>query len=68
METASAEKDVVKELKQMAERLKGVDKTPDEEIGQDEADSILGKFLDSEKKILGPYTLHVLFVQLKIFS
>ncbi|KAJ4839007.1 hypothetical protein Tsubulata_021465 [Turnera subulata] len=41
-ESASAEKDVVKDLKLMAERLKSVDKRPDEVLLEDEANAILG--------------------------
>jgi condensin complex subunit 3 len=41
----STEKDLVKELKQMAERLKSVDKQPEEELLEDQAKLILGKFL-----------------------
>ncbi|CAK7338997.1 unnamed protein product [Dovyalis caffra] len=41
-ETVSAERDLVKELKQMAERLKSVDKQPDEELLEDQAKLILG--------------------------
>ncbi|KAI9396155.1 hypothetical protein POPTR_004G085500v4 [Populus trichocarpa] len=39
----STEKDLVKELKQMAERLKSVDKQPEEELLEDQAKLILGK-------------------------
>ncbi|XP_021670919.2 uncharacterized protein LOC110657836 isoform X2 [Hevea brasiliensis] len=42
-ESISAEKDLVKELKQMVERLKSLDKQPDEELSQDQANQILGK-------------------------
>lgn len=44
-ESLSAEKDLVKELKQMAERLKSIDRQPDEEMLQDEAKLMLGKAL-----------------------
>lgn len=44
-ENVSTEKDLVKELKQMAERLKSVDKQPEEELLEDQAKLILGKFL-----------------------
>ncbi|KAJ6364557.1 hypothetical protein OIU76_029507 [Salix suchowensis] len=42
-ETVSTEKDLVKELKQMAERLKSVDKQPEEELLEDQAKLIMGK-------------------------
>ncbi|KAG6777373.1 hypothetical protein POTOM_017194 [Populus tomentosa] len=42
-ENVSTEKDLVKELKQMAERLKSVDKQPEEELLEDQAKLILGK-------------------------
>ncbi|KAJ0100137.1 hypothetical protein Patl1_21200 [Pistacia atlantica] len=41
-ESVSAEKDLVKELKEMAERLKGLERHPDEELSQDEANNIFG--------------------------
>ena len=43
--TVSLEKDLVKELKQMAERFKSVDKQPEEELLDDQSRFILGKFL-----------------------
>lgn len=43
-ESASFEKDLVKELKQMADRLKAQDQSPDQELSQDELNGILGKF------------------------
>ncbi|KAF2295482.1 hypothetical protein GH714_033017 [Hevea brasiliensis] len=42
-ESISAEKDLVKELKLMVERLKSLDKQPDEELSQDQANQILGR-------------------------
>jgi hypothetical protein len=42
-ESVSAEKDLVKELKRMADRLKAVDRQPEQELLQDQADPILGK-------------------------
>lgn len=41
--SVSAEKDLVKELKRIAEHLKSVDADPDQELLQDEANLILGK-------------------------
>ncbi|TMW94956.1 hypothetical protein EJD97_009578 [Solanum chilense] len=38
-----AEKELLKELKQMAERLKGLDKSPDLKLSSDEVQLILGK-------------------------
>ncbi|PHT31168.1 hypothetical protein CQW23_27505 [Capsicum baccatum] len=38
-----AEKELLKELKQMAERLKGLDKSPDQKLSSDEVQLILGK-------------------------
>ncbi|XP_022772037.1 condensin complex subunit 3 [Durio zibethinus] len=46
-ECVLGEKDLVKELKQMAERLKGLVKDPDQDLLQDEAKLIFGK-LDLE--------------------
>lgn len=43
-ESVSAEKDLVKELKRMADRLKAVDRQPDQELLQDQANLILGNF------------------------
>ena len=40
-----AEKELVKELKRMAERLKAVDEHPDQDLSLDEANDILGKVL-----------------------
>lgn len=40
--TVSLEKDLVKELKQMAERFKSVDKQPEEELLDDQSRFILG--------------------------
>ncbi|KAL6225844.1 hypothetical protein ACLB2K_004693 [Fragaria x ananassa] len=42
-ESVSAEKDLVKELKRMANRLKALDKHPDQEISQDQANLIFGR-------------------------
>ncbi|KAG6659972.1 hypothetical protein CIPAW_03G073200 [Carya illinoinensis] len=41
--SVSAEKDLVKELKRIAEHLKSVDADPDQELLQDEANLILGR-------------------------
>ncbi|CAN4126860.1 unnamed protein product [Withania somnifera] len=41
--TLLAERELLKELKQMAERLKGLDKSPDQKLSSDEAKLILGK-------------------------
>ena len=38
-----AEKDLVKELERMAEHLKALDREPDQELLQDQANLILGK-------------------------
>ncbi|KAL6223593.1 hypothetical protein ACLB2K_006976 [Fragaria x ananassa] len=42
-ESVLAEKDLVKELKQMADRLKALDKHPDQEMSQDQANLIFGR-------------------------
>ncbi|XP_058187626.1 uncharacterized protein LOC131304416 [Rhododendron vialii] len=42
-ETIATEKDIVKELKRMAERLKAVDENPDKDLSIDEANVILGR-------------------------
>lgn len=39
-----AEKELLKELKQMAERLKGLDKSPDVKLSSDEVQLILGNY------------------------
>lgn len=39
-----AEKELLKELKQMAERLKGLDKSPDQKLSSDEVKLILGNY------------------------
>lgn len=44
-ESVLAEKDLVKELRRMADRLKALDKHPDLEISQDQANLIFGKSL-----------------------
>lgn len=46
-ETIATEKDIVKELKWMAERLKAVDENPDKDLSLDEANVILGKLFQS---------------------
>lgn len=48
-ESVSTERDLVKELKRMSDRLTGLDKHPDEELSQDEANLIFGKFLTFRK-------------------
>ncbi|KAL5810121.1 hypothetical protein ACOSQ4_026689 [Xanthoceras sorbifolium] len=60
-ESVSAEKDLVKELKQMAERLKAVDRHPDEELSQDEAKLIFGRLgldfnLELDAPVAVPHT------------
>ncbi|CAL9009395.1 unnamed protein product [Prunus brigantina] len=42
-ESVSAEKDLVKELRRMADHLKALDKHPDQEMLQDQANLILGR-------------------------
>lgn len=44
-ESAFSEREVVKELKGMAERLKAVDREPEQELSQEQANYILGKYL-----------------------
>lgn len=43
VEAASSDKDLAKELKRMGEHLTAIDKQPDLEVSQDEANLILGK-------------------------
>lgn len=57
-ETIATEKDIVKELKRMAERLKAVDENPDKDLSLDEANVILGKLLPYPNKY---YAKHNLF-------
>ncbi|GAV60482.1 Cnd3 domain-containing protein [Cephalotus follicularis] len=61
MESASADRDVLKELKRMAERLKGLDRHPDEELLDDQADVIFGSLeldikLDANESVAVPQT------------
>ncbi|KAK3218552.1 hypothetical protein Dsin_012522 [Dipteronia sinensis] len=60
-ESASTEKDLVKEVKRMAERLKALDRHPDEELSQDEAKLIFGRLgldlnLDVDAPVAVPHT------------
>ncbi|KAK0596897.1 hypothetical protein LWI29_019973 [Acer saccharum] len=60
-ESVSTEKDLVKELNRMAERLKAVDRHPDEELSQDEAKLIFGRLgldlnLDVDAPVAVPHT------------
>lgn len=43
VDTASWDKDLVKDLKRMGEHLSAIDKQPDLEVTQEQADLILGK-------------------------
>lgn len=52
-ESVLAEKDLVKELKGMAERLKALDREPEQELSQDQANLILGKDLYISMEELG---------------
>lgn len=45
--SAASDKDLIKELAQMASRLKSLDESPEEELPQDQADAIFGKPSDS---------------------
>ncbi|TKY47392.1 Condensin complex subunit 3 [Spatholobus suberectus] len=61
VECVSSEKDLVKELKRMAERLMTVDRQPDQQLLQDEVNLILGKLeldcdLDLDGSVLMPQT------------
>lgn len=49
-ESVSSDKELVKELKRVAERLKTADKHPEEELQLDQANLILGKVF--------PYIFH----------
>lgn len=56
-ESVSTERDLVKELKRMYDRLTGLDKHPDEELSQDEANLIFGRLeldfsLDAQVPVL----------------
>ncbi|KAA8547693.1 hypothetical protein F0562_004122 [Nyssa sinensis] len=54
-ESALAEKELAKELKRMAERLRAADRYPDQEFSQDEANLILGRLgLDLNLDLDGP--------------
>ena len=52
-ESVLAEKDLVKELKGMADRLKALDREPEQELSQDQANLILGKDLYISVEELG---------------
>lgn len=45
VESVLTEKELVKELKQMAERLKAIDRHPDQELSRDQANLVLGKII-----------------------
>lgn len=45
-ESVSSEKDLLKELNQLAERLKALDEHPDEELLQEQVNHILGKLAE----------------------
>lgn len=51
VEYVSSEKDLVKELKRMAEHLMTVDRQPDQELLQDEVNLVLGNALFISSKI-----------------
>ncbi|KAG4975099.1 hypothetical protein JHK87_031920 [Glycine soja] len=58
LECASSEKDIVKELKRMSERLMTVDNQPDQELMQDEVNLILGKLeLDCDLDLNGSVSM-----------
>lgn len=52
-ESVLAEKDLVKELKGMADHLKALDREPEQELSQDQANLILGKDLYISVEELG---------------
>lgn len=43
IDSAAVEKDLVKELTQMSEKLKAIDESPEEKLSSDQANLILGK-------------------------
>ncbi|QCD98460.1 condensin complex subunit 3 [Vigna unguiculata] len=58
VECVSSEKDLVKELKRMSERLRTVDSLPDQELLQDDVKLILGKLeLDCDLDLDGPVSM-----------
>ncbi|KAK7379230.1 hypothetical protein VNO80_04685 [Phaseolus coccineus] len=58
VECLSSEKDLVKELKRMSERLRTVDSQPDQELLQDDVNLILGKLeLDCDLDLDGPVSM-----------
>ncbi|ESW35371.1 hypothetical protein PHAVU_001G229600 [Phaseolus vulgaris] len=58
VECVSSEKDLVKELKRMSERLRTVDSQPDQELLQDDVNLILGKLeLDCDLDLDGPVSM-----------
>ncbi|KAI9118393.1 hypothetical protein K1719_010725 [Acacia pycnantha] len=58
VESALPEKDLVKELKRMAERLMSLDKQPDEELSQAEVNLILGKLeVEFDLDLVGPVAM-----------
>lgn len=50
-ESVLSEKDILKELKLMAERLEGLDRNPDQDLSEDEVKYIFGKYLTLTGKI-----------------
>lgn len=68
-ESVSAEKDLVKELRRMADHLKALDKHPDQEMLQDQANLIFGKILYLFIRVpwKGFFIHEVLDIWLKIF-
>ncbi|XP_047164694.1 condensin complex subunit 3 [Vigna umbellata] len=58
VECVSSEKDLLKELKRMSERLRTVDSLPDKELLQDDVNLILGKLeLDCDLDLDGPVSM-----------
>lgn len=51
-ESVLSEKDLLKELKLMAERLEGLDRNPDQDLSKDEVKNIFGKYLTLTGKII----------------
>lgn len=68
-ESVSAEKDLFKELRRMADHLKALDRHPDQEMSQDQANLIFGKILNLFIRVpwKGFFSHEVLDICLKIF-
>lgn len=66
-ESVLSEKDILKELKLMAERLEGLDRNPDQDLSEDEVKYIFGKYLTLTGKITIFFLMLCFSCQIEIF-